>query len=192
MGDISERIDKLKREAAALSSGKLLTGTASNCPPEIEEQFWKNVLAFENAPEVVPFDELARVGHTLAPAEELDDVALTAALWAVIRGLEELGVYLEYTNHLSDRDLYMRLRTSVLREPMALTPDDPAAAWHIDMSAAGSDDDGVEAYLTYYADEEMRRRWAEDWPGYAVPERKKLPFDRDRYLPSPWANRETS
>jgi len=49
MGDISERIDKLKREAAALSSGKMLTGTASNCPPEIEEQFWKNVLGIWSA-----------------------------------------------------------------------------------------------------------------------------------------------
>jgi hypothetical protein len=169
----------------------MLTGTAANCPPEIEERFWKNVLAFDNAPEVQPFDELVRTGLTLPPAEELDDVALRAALWVMIRGLEELGVCLEFTNHLSDRDLYVRLWSSVLREPMALTPDDPAAAWHIDMSAAGSDNDGVEAYLTYYADEETRRRWAEEWPDYAVPERKKLPFDRDR-LPSPWANRETS
>jgi len=192
MGDINERIEKLKREAAALSSGKMITGTAPNCPPEIEEQFWKNVLAFENAPEVAPFDELVRSGLTLMPADELDDVALTAAMSAMIGGLEELGVYLEFTNHLSDRDLYVRLWSNVLREPMALTPDDPAAAWHIDMSSTGTDDDGVETYLTYYADEDTRRRWAEEWPDHAVPERKKLPFDRDRYLPSPWANRETS
>ena len=188
MGDINERIDKLKRDAAALSGGKMVTGAAPNCPPAIEEQFWKNVLAFENAPEVAPFDELLRSGLTLPPAEELDDVALTASMWAMINGLEQLGVYLEFTNHLSDRDLYTRLWSSVLREPMALTPDDHAAAWHIDMSAAGSDDGGVEVYLTYYADEETRGRWADEWPDYAVPERKKVPFDRDRSLPSPWVN----
>ena len=88
-----------------------------------------------------PFDELVSSGLTLPPAEELDDVALKATLWAMIRGLEQLGVYLEFTNHLSDRDLYVRLWSSVLHEPMALTPDDPAAAWHIHVSSAGGDDD---------------------------------------------------
>jgi len=191
MDDINDRIEKLTREAAAVSGGKMVTGTAPNCPPEIQEQFWKNVLAFENAPEVQPFDELVRAGLTLPRAEELDDVALTAALWAMIRGLEELGVYLEFTNHLSDRELYLRLWSNVLREPMALTPDDLQAAWHIQMSSAGSDDDGTEAYLTYYADEETRRQWAEDYPDCPMPERKELPFDRDCHLPSVWASGES-
>src|SRR5580765_2284436 len=100
MDDIDERIEKLKREAHALSGGKMLTGIAPNCPPETEEQFWKSVLAFENAAEVQPFDELVSSGLTLPPAEELDDVALKATLWGMIRGLEQLGVYLEFTNHL--------------------------------------------------------------------------------------------
>jgi hypothetical protein len=191
MDDIEDRVEKLKRDAAALSGGKMVTGTALNCPPEIQEQFWKNVLAFENAPEVQPFDELLRAGLTLPPAEELDDVALTEALWAMVRGLEDLGVYLEFTNHLSDRELYVRLWSKVLREPMALTPDDLQAAWHIDMSGAGSDDDGTEAYLMYYADEETRRWWAEEYPDCPVPERKELPFDRDRRLPSVWASGES-
>jgi len=66
---------------------------------------------------------------------------------------------------------------------MALTPDDPAAAWHIHVSSAGGDDDGVEAYLMYYADEETRRRWAEDHPDEQIPEHAEPPFDRDRFLP---------
>jgi len=33
---------------------------------------------------------------------------------AMIGGLEELSVYLEFTNHLRDRDFYVRLRSSVL------------------------------------------------------------------------------
>jgi hypothetical protein len=90
MGDINERIEKLKRDAAALSAGKIVTGTAANGPPETQEQFLKDVLAFENAPEVLPFDELVRAGLTLPPAEALDDIALTAASWAMIRGLERL------------------------------------------------------------------------------------------------------
>ena len=190
MDEIHDRIEKLKREVAATCDGPMRAGVAPDCPPEIEERFWKQVLAFEDAPEVAPFDELMRAGLTLSPAEELDDIALKEALWAMIRGLEDLGVYLEFTNHLSNRELYMRLWSKLLREPMALTPDDLQAAWHIDVSEAGSDD-GTEVYLMYDADEETRRQWAEEWPDDAVPERKNLPFDRDRYLPSPWVNRET-
>ena len=189
--DINDRIEKLKRDAAALSGGKMVTGFAPNCPPEMQEQFLKNVLAFENAPEVQPFDELVRAGLTLPPAEELDDAALTEALWTMIRGLEDLGVYLEFTDHLSDRELYVQLWSSVLREPMALTPDDLQAAWHIQMSGASTGDDGVDTYLTYYADEETRREFAEKYPDSPVPERKALPFDRDRHLPSVWASGES-
>ena len=189
--DINDRIEKLRRDAAALSGGKMVTGVAPNCPPEVQEQFWKNVLAFENAKEVQPIDELVRAGLTLPPAEELDDAELTEALWAMIRGLEDLGVYLEFTNHLSDRELYLQLWSKVLREPMALTPDDLQAAWHIDMSSAGSNDDGIEAYLTYYADEEARREWAKEYPDSPMPERKELPFDRDRHLPSVWVSGES-
>ena len=89
--DINDRIEKLKRDAAALGGSKMVTGFTPSCPPEVQEQFWKNVLAFENVPEVQPFDELVRAGLTLPPAEELDDVALTEALWAIIRGLEDLA-----------------------------------------------------------------------------------------------------
>jgi hypothetical protein len=59
------------------------------------------------------------------------------------------------------------------------------------MSGAGTDDDGIEAYLTYYADEETRRQWAEDYPDCPMPEPKELPFDRDRHLPSVWASGES-
>jgi hypothetical protein len=158
MDNITDRIEKLKEQAAAL--------------------------AFETAPEVAPFDELLRSGITLPPPDELDDDALEAKLWEVIHGLKGLGVYLDFTDHLSDRQLYTRLWSTVLREPMALTPDDLDAGWHIDLSAGDEDD----VFLTYYADEDVRRRWADDDPEYAIPESQPLPFDRDRHLPSQWAH----
>jgi hypothetical protein len=49
MDDIHDRIEKLKREAAALNGGRMVAGTRPDCPPRIEEEFWKNVLAFEIA-----------------------------------------------------------------------------------------------------------------------------------------------
>jgi hypothetical protein len=185
--DITDRIERLKQQAAAMSGGRMVSGISLDLPPEIEEQFWKNVLAVENAPEAVPFDELLRRGMALPPPEELDDVALVAKLWDVIRGLEDLGVYLEFTNHLSDRQLYVSLWSRILREPMAISPEDLDSAWQIDVSAAASDDDGIDVYLTYYADEEDRRQWADEYPDDQLPEPKPLPYDRDRHLPSQWA-----
>jgi hypothetical protein len=185
--DIRDRIEELKKQAAALSGGRMISGVSPDLPPKIEEQFWTNVLAAENAPEVAPFDELLRAGLILPSPDDLDDAALVTKLWDVIRGLEDLGVYLEFTNHLSDRQLYAALWSRILREPMALTPEEPDAAWHIDVSEAGSDDNGVDVYLAYYADEEDRRRWADEFPDDQLPESKPLPFDRDRHLPSPWA-----
>lgn len=86
------------------------------------------------------------------------------------------------------KKLYASLWSTILREPMALSPDDPDSAWHIDVSAAATDDDGTDVYLTYYADEEERRRWADEYPDDQLPEPKPLPFDRDRHLPSQWAS----
>ena len=37
----------------------------------------------------------------------------------------------------------------------------------------------------YYADEEDRRMWAQEWPDYPMPDTAELPFDRDRHLPEP-------
>jgi len=173
----------MKREAAALSDGRMVSGVSPDCPPEIEEKFWRNVLAFENVPEVAPFDELTKAGLTIPPASDLDDVTLSVKLWEIIRGLFELGVCLEFTDHLSDRELYERLSSRVLREPMALTQD---SWWHVDMSAGDENDDGLDVYLTYYADDATRREWAEGYPDDPMPDHKPLPFDRDRYLASPW------
>src|SRR3954464_2235856 len=172
--DINDRIEKLKKQAAELSAGGMVSGFGPGCTPEIQEQFWKNVLAFENAPEVAPFDELLHSGLALPPPDELDDAALLRKLWEIIRGLEDLGVYLEFTNHLSDRQLYAILWSRVLHQPLPLTPDDGDAAWHMGVSASGGDDDGVDVYLTYYADEDDRRRWADDFPDDQLPEPKPL------------------
>jgi hypothetical protein len=186
MDDINERIERMKREAAALSGGRMVSGTSPDCPPEIEEKFWRNVLAFESVPEVAPLDELTKAGVAVPAASDLDDAALSIKLWEIVRGLFDLGVCLEFTDHLSDRELYERLSSRVLREPMALTPDDHDSFWHVDMSAGDENDDGMDAYLMYYADDDTRREWAERYPDNPMPEHRSLRFDRDRYLASPW------
>jgi len=47
--DIQTRIEKLKREIEEASNEKPLFGTATDCPPEVEEAFLRQVLSCELA-----------------------------------------------------------------------------------------------------------------------------------------------
>lgn len=44
---------------------------------------------------------------------------------------------------------------------------------------------GNNIYLKYYAGEDGRSLWVNDFPGEPIPGRERLPFDRDRHLPKP-------
>jgi len=39
--------------------------------------------------------------------------------------------------------------------------------------------------MRYYADEEWRRRFQEEFPDFVMPEHEDPPYDRDRLLPHP-------
>jgi hypothetical protein len=39
--------------------------------------------------------------------------------------------------------------------------------------------------MKYYADEQWRRRWQEDFPDFTMPDHEDPPYDRDRLLPQP-------
>src|ERR1051326_5383556 len=162
--DIETRIDTLKAQAAELSGGRMTTGAISPISSEIEERFWKEIIAFETAPDVEPFALLPERGLSLPAPDSLGDVALHAKLWEVIEAMADIGMVLEFTDHLSDRELYTQLWSHTLRDPIPLTPDD-GGTWHMDMSYG----DDARAYLKYYADEEARREWAAKWPDVDMP-----------------------
>jgi hypothetical protein len=149
----------------------------------LKEEFWKQVVAFEEATPVALFDILSQGGLSLPSPEELDDAHLTAKLWELINGLALLGVYLHNTDHLSDRELYAYLWNEALREETVIFPDDPDFACHYDLVGSGSEEDML-LYLKYYADTEERRRWAQEWPEDVMPAQELPPCDRDRYLPT--------
>jgi hypothetical protein len=178
------RIERLKRRAEELTGGQMSSFASDDYPSEIKEKFWQYVVAFEQAQWVTPFDMLVNGGLSLPPSAELDDTRLTAKLWEVINGLALLGAYLHNTDHLSDRELYEYLWNDALREETVLQPNDPDFACHIDLVGSGSEEDTF-LYLKYYADEDERRWWSEEWPDDVMPNHEQAPFDRDRYLPTP-------
>ena len=62
-------------------------------------------------------------GISLPPPDELADSALNAELCEVINALALMGAYLEHTDHLSDRELYLLLWGDVKWLPLTGQPE---------------------------------------------------------------------
>lgn len=174
------RINELREQLDGMGMSSFQT--EEDCPPEVEEEFLRGIVAYESAPEGTRFAQLQKAGVVLPPPDALDDAALHAKLWEVVRKLAELDVYLSCTNHLSDRQLYEHLWSDSLREPVMILP--PGSGWrcHLDMIGSGSDED-IDLMLRYYSSEESRASWAKDFPSMSIPPREVPPFDRDKGLP---------
>ena len=174
-----ERIAKLRAELERLGGN---TTTLQSMPADMEEEFLRHVLEYETAEPISLLLLLENSGVEVSAPETVDKESLTIKLQEVIERMASLGAYLLHTNHLSDRELYEYLYHDGLREEAVLFPENPGYAYIIDLTGSGSDDDN-QIYLKYYADEEHRRQWAQDWPDDPLPPHEEPPFDRDRFLP---------
>lgn len=179
-----DRIQDLKRRAEELAGGKMEVGGLDDYPEETEEAFWKHVVDYEEAPWTTNFQQLENAGVSLPAPESLNDEELTAKLWEVIQKLALLHVYVEQTDHLSDRELYKHLWTDSLREETKAMAMAAGGAWHIQILGSCSEDDN-QLYLKYYADEDWRRQRHKDFPEDLIPVHEDPPYDRDRLLPKP-------
>jgi hypothetical protein len=177
-----ESIEAIKERLQQIAGGKMVFGESPSMPQELREQFWRDVLAFEEGPFTTEFERLKQAGVVLPDPQWLDDGAVAAKLREVIAALARLRVTLHQTDHLSDRELYAQLWQTVLHE--AIPSAESGGVWHIDMLGSGSEEE-TRMYLRFYAPEEFRRRWQRDFPDFDMPPRERPPFDRDRHLPQP-------
>jgi len=126
----------------------------------------------------IPLEVLRKRGIEMPDEATLSDEDLHRRLWEIITAMKTVGLVIEFTDHLSDRDLY-RYLGEVLQEETMLS-DGPGSAWHLSPIGSGSEEDN-DIYLRYYADDEERVQWAAD--GTKVPPKEPRPYDRDRLLP---------
>jgi len=182
--DRETRIEALKRRASKLAGGKIESGEVEPTSPEIEDGFWKHVVEYEEAPWTTHLQQLERAGVILPAPETLNDQELTAKLWEVINKLAQLRIFLEDTDHLSDRGLYTTLWSDELRQETKDILLDQDSACHCQMLSSGSDEDTY-LYLKYFADDAWREDWLKQFPDYEMPEHEDPPYDRDRLLPQP-------
>jgi hypothetical protein len=177
------RIAEIKERLQAIAGGRMVCHESPDMSVQQREEFWERVLACEidEGPYTTDFDCLISKGIALPPPDSLDDEAVTTKLWEVIRALDELNVLLESTNHLSDRELYTELWMETLRMERPVSDYEGDGDWHVDFVTTGRDED-IRAWLMYYADDETRRFWHNDYPEFDMPERASPPYDRDRVL----------
>jgi len=177
--DQDQRIARLREEIKKLGGS---TMSLEDVPADLEEEFLRHVLEYEMAEPISLFKLLENSGLELPEPDELNDEQLPGKLTETIDTMATMGAYLLHTNHLSDRALYEYLYNDGLREEAVLFPENQSYAFMIDLTGSGSDEDNL-IYLKYYADDDRRKKWAEDWPDDEIPEHENPPFDRDRHLP---------
>ncbi len=129
----------------------------------------------------IPLDILRDQGLEIPDDDSvLDDVALHALLWKVIEAMASLGLLLDDTDHLSDRELYRYLVHDALVEETILS----SSAGRIELLSpiGGCSAEDHVIYLRYYADDQAREEWQRDH-GTPPPSKEPRPYDRDRLLP---------
>ncbi len=141
-------------------------------PTPTENEFLASMLAWERAP-VLPISQWFQPELTLAHPDTLDDMTLRETLWQTICKLCDERIVLDFTDHLSDRQLYCLIYRDILPSPeKKIDLPKNYLHWH-----CLDDNDEPETWLRYYASETDRRAWAaeHDEP---LPPSEPPPFPR--------------
>lgn len=141
-------------------------------PTEVENEYLEGMLAWERAP-VLPIAEWFDPPLRLPSPEALDDVQLHEALWDVVQKLYDQRIVLDFTDHLTDRQLYCLIYRDILPSPEKKV-NLPTSYLHWDCSDAAGDS---EVWLRYYATENEREMWSEEHEG-ALPPSEDPPHPR--------------
>jgi len=141
-------------------------------PTQQENEFLASMLAWERAP-VLPISRWFEPELVLPAPDKLADDEISELLSDAIDKLYSQRIMLDFTEHLSDRQLYCVIFRDIL--PAAEKKVDLPKnylRWHcLDM------DDQPETWLRYYASEEEREGWQEE-THCELPPSEKPPFPR--------------
>ena len=179
---VQARLQFLREQLADL--GELLHFSDPDGDPEEELAFLEHIYVLESAPSVTHAHQLIANGVSLPAPDDLTDKQLHEKLWEIFHKLAELRVFLENTNHLTDRALYQELWTQTLNEFTWDMSHNCQGALHIDLCGSGSEADTAN-WLRFYATDDDRQQWLEDFPDEAIPDKDIPAVDRDQHLPKP-------
>ncbi len=138
-----------------------------------ENDFLASMLAWEQAP-VLPIYRWFEPELRPPRPESLDDADLPHILESLIQKLYQKRIVLDFTGHLSDRQLYTLIFRDIL--PAREKKMDWPATWlHWDCTGPTGD---PEVWLRHYASEQEREEWAATYR-QPLPPPAPLPYPRD-------------
>ncbi|TWT47776.1 hypothetical protein [Botrimarina hoheduenensis] len=163
---------ELRNELEPLFDESIGSVDVARMTTDSENDFLASMLAWERAP-MLPIAEWFDPPLRLPESDTLGDDEVRRRLSETVRLLYSKHVVLDFTDHLSDRELYtliardilpsyekkLETRTSYLHWDCANTSDDP------------------EIWLQYYATDEEREMWADEM-GSEPPELAEPPHRR--------------
>ncbi|MGD9719602.1 MAG: hypothetical protein AB7O59_00105 [Pirellulales bacterium] len=148
---------ELRNELEPYFDESIQSVNVDELPTPVENEFLASMLAWERAP-VLPIGQWFQPELTLPHPDTLENAALHALLWETIRKLFERRIVLDFTDHLSDRELYCLIYRDILPCPEKKI-DSLDNYLHWDCADVGGD---ATTWLRYYATEAERSAWVED------------------------------
>jgi hypothetical protein len=148
------------------------------------EEFARRMQLFEDGPITTTLDQLLEDGVELPEPGSIRDADVSATLWRVIHAMARRRVYIDQTDHLSDRELYSSLWHDILREEV---PAIDEIGFNTEVQLSGDGEPGTYLYFRHYAAERDRQIWLRDFPDYEMPAHEDPPYSRDWLLPSPYS-----
>ena len=148
-------------------------------PTEFENEYLASMLAWERAP-VLPIGQWFAPNLELPSPDTLSGRELHALLWDTIQKLYDKQIVLDFTDHLSDYELYCLILRDILpshEKKLDLSP--TYLHWHcLDPS------DDPDTWLRFYASEEERDAWSNE-SSCKLPPMEPAPFARKMPRRSP-------
>lgn len=148
--ELRDQLDPLLDESIeSIDVGRMSTPT--------ENDFLASMLAWERAP-MLPIRDWFDPVLTLPEPEGLSDEEVSRLLGQTVDALFSKNVVLDFTDHLSDRQLYSLILRDILPS-YEKKLDRQGTYLHWDCANLGED---PEAWLRYYASPEERDLWSEE------------------------------
>ena len=163
---------ELRNELERYYDESLVVIDTARMSTRFENEYLSSILAWERAPSL-PISQWFEPELVLPPHDTLDNAELRRRLHQTLQELFERNIVLDFTGHLSDRQLYCLIARDILPErEKRVSIANTYLHWQcIDPLIE------EENWLRYYADEDERRQWQSD-TGLALPPIEELPFPR--------------
>ncbi len=138
-----------------------------------ENDFLQSMLEWERAP-IVPIYQWFQPELRLPTPDSLSEERLQELLCGTIDQLYDKHIVLDFTDHLSDHELYCLIVRDILpAHEKQIRRENNYLHW----DCANTDGD-PDVWLRYYASEPERQVWAEETQGY-LPQVEDPPHERD-------------